>query len=82
MSDDVAAALESWWAALTQALDLADVPADPDAILALAGEAAHSIVRPAAPLTTFLAGYAAGLAGGSAAAVTTAIERASAATRG
>jgi hypothetical protein len=30
-------------------------------VLALAGVAAHSIVRPAAPLTTFVAGYAAGL---------------------
>jgi len=35
--------------------------ADRDAILGLAGVAAHSVVRPAAPLTTFLAGYAVGL---------------------
>lgn len=34
---------------------------DRDAILALAGVAAHSVMRPAAPLTTFLAGYAVGL---------------------
>jgi hypothetical protein len=58
------------------------VPADRDAILGLAGKAAHTIVRPAAPLTTFLAGYAAGLAGGSAADVTSALQRATAATRG
>jgi hypothetical protein len=82
MSDDAAAALESWWATLAEALGLDDVPADRDAILGLAGEAAHAVVRPAAPLTTFLAGYAAGLAGGSAADVTAAIERASEATRG
>ena len=35
--------------------------ADREAILALAGVAAHNVVRPAAPLTTFLAGYAVGL---------------------
>jgi len=34
-------------------------------VLALAGVAAHSVVRPAAPLTTFIAGFAAGLASGS-----------------
>ena len=34
---------------------------DRDALLALAGVAARNVVRPAAPLTTFLAGYAVGL---------------------
>ena len=82
MSDDVDAALTTWWATLTRALGLEDVPADRDAILGLAGEAAHAVVRPAAPLTTFLAGYAAGLAGGSAADVTAAIERARTAVEG
>ncbi|WP_375386867.1 DUF6457 domain-containing protein [uncultured Amnibacterium sp.] len=82
MSDDVDAVLDAWWATLTETLGLPDVPADRGAILGLAGEAAHAVVRPAAPLTTFLAGYAAGLAGGSAADVARAIERASAATRG
>lgn len=33
---------------------------DVDAILGLAGDAAHAIVRPAAPLTTFIVGFAAG----------------------
>ena len=82
MTDDVGAALETWWATLTQALGLEDVPADRDAILGLAGRAAHTVVRPAAPLTTFLAGYAAGRAGGSAADVAAAIERANTAVRG
>ena len=82
MSDDIDAALDAWWATLTSALGLEDVPVDRDAILDLAGQAAHAIVRPAAPLTTFLAGYAAGLAGGSADAVAAAVERARAATRG
>jgi hypothetical protein len=35
-----------------------------DQILDLARDAAHGIGRPAAPLTTFLAGYAAGVRGG------------------
>jgi len=82
MTDDVGAALEAWWATLTEALGLDDVPADRDAILGLAGRAAHTVVRPAAPLTTFLAGYAAGRAGGSAADVAAAIERANAAISG
>lgn len=82
MSDDVDAALDAWWTTLTQALGLEDVPVDRDAILALAGDAAHAVVRPAAPLTTFLAGYAAGLAGGSATDVAAAVESARAATRG
>jgi hypothetical protein len=34
------------------------------ALLDLARVAAHSIARPAAPLTTFLAGYALGASGG------------------
>ena len=33
-------------------------------VLDLAREAAHGVARPAAPLTTFLAGYALGGAGG------------------
>jgi hypothetical protein len=79
---EVDAALERWWAALTEALDLPDVPADRNAILGLAGTAAHEVVRPAAPITTFLVGYAAGRAGGSEADVAAAIERARAAIRG
>ena len=73
MTDDTGATLDAWWGTLTEALGLADVPEVRDAILRLAGEAAHGVVRPAAPLTTFLAGYAAGLAGGSADDVATAI---------
>ncbi|XAS64687.1 DUF6457 domain-containing protein [Pseudarthrobacter sp. So.54] len=57
--------LEDWCRALLQALELDDVDVDVDAVLSLAGVAAHSIVRPAAPLTTFIAGFAAGLASGS-----------------
>lgn len=82
MSDDVGAALDAWWTTLTAALGLEDVPVDRDTILGLAGEAAHGVVRPAAPITTFLAGYAAGLAGGSAADVAAAVDRARDAVRG
>lgn len=82
MSDDVDAVLDAWWTTLTQALGLEEVPVDRDAILGLAGEAAHAIVRPAAPITTFLAGYAAGRAGGSSADVASAIERARTAAKG
>ena len=57
--------LEDWCRALLQALELEDVEMDINEVLALAGVAAHSVVRPAAPLTTFIAGFAAGLASGS-----------------
>jgi hypothetical protein len=56
--------LEEWCRSLLQAYELEDVQVDINAILSLAGVAAHSVVRPAAPLTTFIAGLAAGLATG------------------
>ncbi len=49
---------------------------DIDGILGLAGVAAHAILRPAAPVTTFLVGYAAGLAAASGADPGTAIRTA------
>ncbi|OOB89486.1 hypothetical protein B0T42_17110 [Rathayibacter sp. VKM Ac-2630] len=58
------------------------MPIGRDALLALAGDAAHGIVRPAAPLTTFLAGYAAGLRGGGAEALTAALTTSSETIRG
>lgn len=57
--------LEDWCRALLQAFELEDVEVDVNEVLALAGVAAHSVVRPAAPLTTFIAGFAAGMATGS-----------------
>jgi hypothetical protein len=77
--DDVETKLAAWWTTLAEALGVPDVPADRDAILGLAGVAAHNVVRPAAPVTTFLAGYAAGLKGGSADDVAAAIAAAKAA---
>lgn len=57
--------LEAWLTKLLAAFEIADIKVDTHAVLSLAGVAAHSIVRPAAPLTTFVAGLAAGLAAGS-----------------
>lgn len=41
-----------------------DLDVDTRVLLDLARDAAHGVARPAAPLTTFLVGYAAALAGG------------------
>ncbi|WP_269045526.1 DUF6457 domain-containing protein [Paenarthrobacter sp. Z7-10] len=57
--------LEDWVHALLEAYEIPDVDIDSHAVLKVAGLAAHAVVRPAAPLTTFIAGYAAGLAAGS-----------------
>lgn len=68
--------IDQWWADLVAALDLPTTPSTPTVVLDLAATAAHDVVRPAAPLTTFLVGYAAGLAGGSDEAVAAAVARA------
>jgi hypothetical protein len=64
MSDDTE--LANWATDLAAALgleaDIADIPL----ILDLARDAAHGIMRPAAPLTTFMVGYAVGLGRGTA----------------
>lgn len=54
--------LAGWSAELAAELGVDGLDVDIDAILSLAGKAAHGIVRPAAPLTTFLVGFAAGRA--------------------
>ncbi|WP_082097376.1 DUF6457 domain-containing protein [Demequina silvatica] len=54
------ATMEDWVAALAKELDLDLGEVDVQALLDVARDAAHSVVRPAAPLTTFLVGYAAG----------------------
>lgn len=65
MTDDRDALLAAWVDELCTALGLEQPPADIDTVLALAGRVAHGVVRPAAPLATFLAGYAAGRRTGS-----------------
>ncbi|MGI8578621.1 MAG: DUF6457 domain-containing protein [Nocardioidaceae bacterium] len=57
--------LTTWAEQLSDALGL-DLELDVGPVLDLARDAAHQIERPAAPLTTFLVGYAAALRGGSA----------------
>jgi hypothetical protein len=59
-------------------LGLDELDVDVDQVLDLAADAAHAVVRPAAPLTTFIAGFAAGRAGGKAEDVREAIDAASA----
>jgi molybdopterin-guanine dinucleotide biosynthesis protein A len=70
--DDLAAArarirehghvLDEWISAVKDELGL-DLDVDTGVLLDLARDAAHGVARPAAPLTTFLVGYAAGRAG-------------------
>jgi hypothetical protein len=62
---DQGAILQAWCAALVDRLGLDGVEVDVDAVLGLAGEVAHAVIRPAAPLTAFVVGYAAGRAAGS-----------------
>jgi uncharacterized membrane protein len=56
--------LEDWVARLAEDLGFDPVDVSVDEVLGLAKDAAHTVARPAAPLTTFLVGYAAGLKGG------------------
>ncbi|HKE52802.1 MAG TPA: DUF6457 domain-containing protein [Actinomycetes bacterium] len=51
--------LDDWVTALAAELGI-EVDVDVRGLLELARVAAHSVDRPAAPLTTFLVGYAAG----------------------
>ncbi|WP_219949057.1 DUF6457 domain-containing protein [Salinibacterium sp. M195] len=66
MNSDERKRLDDWSKQLSDELGLTGTPfhgaESVDQILSLAGVAAHAIIRPAAPVTTFLVGYAAGLA--------------------
>jgi hypothetical protein len=70
--------LDDWVATVAAELGITDLDLDPELVLDLAAVAAHAVVRPAAPLTTFVAGLAAGLAGGSEADLRDAIDAATA----
>ena len=59
--------LEEWLTTLQDALDVP--PADADLILDVAREVAHGVARPAAPLTTYLMGFAAARSGADPAAI-------------
>jgi Domain of unknown function (DUF6457) len=54
--------LAQWVATVCAATGIDPAAADIPGVLGLAKDAAHGIARPAAPLTTFLAGYLAGRA--------------------
>jgi molybdopterin-guanine dinucleotide biosynthesis protein A len=72
--------LDEWIAAVKADLGI-DLDVDTAALLDLARDAAHGVARPAAPLTTFLVGYAAALAGGGREAVAEAAAKAAALAR-
>ena len=59
--DDIDGILDVWADEVRAALGI-DAEVDVKAVLGLAGVAAHAVVRPAAPLTTYLVGFAAGRA--------------------
>jgi molybdopterin-guanine dinucleotide biosynthesis protein A len=85
--DDIAAArarirehghvLDEWITAVKDELGI-ELDVDTGVLLDLARDAAHGVARPAAPLTTFLVGYAAGRAGGGPEAVAEAARKAAA----
>lgn len=60
--------LDDWITAAKTELGI-DLDVDVPGLLDMTRDVAHGVARPAAPLTAFLVGYAAGLAGGGAAAV-------------
>jgi hypothetical protein len=72
MSDD----LDDWIVELAAALGVDAALVDRDLILDLARDAAHGVARPAAPLTTFLVGLAAGQRGATSDVIRDAVERA------
>ncbi len=61
--------LDAWLAQLGAALGIDPAVVDVDLLLDVARDAAHSVARPAAPLTTFLVGLVAGANGGDANAI-------------
>ncbi|WP_308289511.1 NTP transferase domain-containing protein [Streptomyces asiaticus] len=67
--------LDEWIAAVKAELGI-DLDVDTAALLDLARDAAHGVARPAAPLTTFLVGYAAAQKGGGPEALADATEKA------
>lgn len=69
--------LDEWISAVKDELGI-DLDVDTGALLDLARDAAHGVARPAAPLTTFLVGYAAARAGGGPEAVAEAARKAAA----
>ncbi|MFI2431484.1 NTP transferase domain-containing protein [Streptomyces sp. NPDC018693] len=69
--------LDEWISAVKDELGI-DLDVDTGVLLDLARDAAHGVARPAAPLTTFLVGYAAAQSGGGPEAVAQAARKAAA----
>jgi hypothetical protein len=61
--------IDDWVAELCAALDVSPESVDVPALLDLAKDAAHQVERPAAPVTTYIVGLAAGRAGADHAAI-------------
>lgn len=74
--------LDEWTRTVTRALGLAEDVVDRDLVLDLTKDVAHNIARPAAPLTAFYVGLAAGRAGGDADAIRAAAEKVAALANG
>ncbi|WP_395573118.1 NTP transferase domain-containing protein [Streptomyces sp. BK79] len=72
--------LDEWITAAKDELGI-DLDVDTGVLLDLARDAAHGVARPAAPLTTFLVGYAVGRSGGGPEAVAEASRKAAALAR-
>ena len=66
--------LEAWIAELGEVLGVDPSAVDVNLLLDVARDAAHNVARPAAPLTTFMVGLAAGAKGGDAVAIRRAAE--------
>lgn len=64
VNDDEAQVLDQWSNRLAQALQILDLKVDHELLLDLARKSAGNVIHAAAPVTTFLVGYAAGLDAG------------------
>jgi hypothetical protein len=60
VTDQTDEILQAWADSLLAELDQGDSTVDIEGVLGLAGTVAHAVVRPAAPLTTYIVGYAVG----------------------
>lgn len=64
VDDNEAQVLDQWTRRLAQALQILDLDVDQELLLDLARKSADSVIHAAAPVTSFLVGYAAGLDAG------------------
>ena len=64
VDENEAQVLDQWTHRLAQALQILDLDVDQELLLDLARKSAGSVIHAAAPVTTFLVGYAAGIAAG------------------